>query len=877
MSKKYIFNFNEGGISDYKLLGLKGANLAQINQLNLPIPFGFTISTDGCKYYLRNHSILPTDFIEQILRGLKAIENETGLTYGDPGNPLLLSIRTGASVTCKGLAKTLINVGMNDAITSGLVKINHKNPTFAWECYSRFIRDYSVIVMKLDADEFKEAEFNIRKENSGLPEPDILQKIISQYKKIYRKATKKAFPQDVAEQLFESIRACLDSWNSYLAQDYRRSNNIDDNLGCAVSVQQMAFGNYDINSGVGVAYTRNYVTGEKVITGEMLRKAQEKSKLTSTYTYDMDELKKANPALFMKLENACRVIESFYQDMQALEFCVQSGELYIMQVEEAPRSPSASIKIAVDLAQERVLSKQNALLKVDAEGIKSLMQPEFDKSREIASRVLAEGECAYPGCASGVIALSSTMALQYASLGEKVILIQDALNPKDAEGIAVASGIITLKGGYNSYASVVARNKCIPCIIECKRLTFNEVTHAVKLGGLNYKEGDKISIDALKAKVYGEALPLKEPTLEGDLGTIVEWAKAKQPIQIYTDAETPEKISRGLELGAVGVGLVRSENMFYQADRLLALRKFFLAPNDKIRDNALKSILKYQTADYIKLFERVGNKEINVRLIDATLNEFLPSNQNDLRGLAREMGIKIEELRPIFNDLKQSNPILGIRGCRMLIMHPELAEAQVTAIFNALIDAKRRLNIMPKLKITIPMVAILPEFEILERLIRDTAEKVTSKIKFELNYEIGCMIETPRSCLIADKLAEKADFVCFGTNDLTQLTFGFSSDDCMKFLQEYYDDNLIFADPFKTLDKNGVNELIQLALTKIRSIKPKITVYLLGDIISDAESLKQALDLKINKISCVPNKIPSAIVAQAQAVIRQAESKKLAQ
>ena len=869
MSKKYVFNFDEGGISDYALLGLKGANLAQINRLNLPIPFGFTISTDGCKYYLRNHCILPTDFIEQILRGLKAIENESGLVYGDSGNPLLLSIRTGASVPCKGLARTLINVGMNDAITSGLVRINHKNPTFAWECYSRFIRDYGVIVTKLDEKLFKDAEFSIRKENSGLPEPDILQKIISQYKKIYRKGAKRAFPQDVAEQLFESIRACLESWNSNMAQDYRRSNNIDDSLGCAVSVQQMAFGNYDINSGVGVAYTRNPITGEKAVTGEMLRKAQEKSKLSSTYTYDMEELKKANPALYMKLENACAQIENFYQDMQALEFCVQSGNLYIMQVESATRSPSASVKIAVDLAKERVLTKQQALLKVDAEGVKALMQPEFDKSREVASRVLAEGVCAYPGCASGVIALSSTMALQYASLGEKVILVQETLNPKDAEGIAVASGIITLKGGYNSYASVVARNKCIPCIIECKRLTFNEVTHAVKLGGLNYKEGDKISIDALKAKVYGEALPLKEPTIDGDLELVLEWAKAKQPITIYTDADTPQKVARGIELGATGIGLVRTENMFYEADRLLALRKFFLAPDEKTKSSALKSIFKYQIADFTQLFEQSRDRDINIRLIDATLNELLPATQNDLRGLAREMGAKYEDIKTIYNDLKQTNPILGIRGCRMLVMHPELAKTQVTAIFNALLDVRRRLKVTPKLKITVPMVSILPEFEILERLIRETAQTALSRTKFEVEYEIGCMLETPRSCMIADKIAEKADFVCFGTNDLTQLTFGFSSDDCMKFLNEYYDDNLIYADPFKTLDKKGVHELISLALDKIRSVKAKMPVFMLGDIVADTDSLKQALDLKINKISCVPNKIPSAIIAQAQAVIKQ--------
>ncbi len=870
MAKKYVFNFNEGGIADVKLLGVKGANLAQINQLGLPIPFGFTISTAGCKYFLNNKNILPTDLIEQILRGLKAIEKNSGKLLGDAGNPLLLSVRTGSSVACKGLAKTVINVGINDEIASKLSK-SVKNLNFAWECYGRFIKDFGTIVKGIDEAEFIEAEKELRASLSGSPEPEILQKIVSQYKKIYRREVKSPFPQDVAEQLFETIMAVLGSWNSAIAQDFRRGNNISDDLGCAVSVQAMAFGNLDMASGVGVAHTRNPVNGERVVTGEMLRNAQEKSGLIKHYTYDMEEFHTENPVLFMELDNACKKIENFYQDNKSIEFCIESGKLFIMQIEDAPLSPIASVRIAVDLVSERIISKEEAIKKVDAEGVKALMQKTLDHSRVKSSRLLAEGVCAFPGCASGVIAFSGISAMQFASAGEKVILIQDSLNPLDADGIAVASGIIVLKDGFNSYASVIARNKAIPCIIGAKRVIINEANHSVKLGGLNYKEGDKITIDAENGKIYGEELPLALPMLNGELGTVVGWAKKLQKVEVYADADTPQKVQRAYELGAKGIGLVRTEFLFCQEDRQKALRKFFLAPNQKVKDAALREILKYQTADIARLFEQNGSKEITVRLIDATLNEILPSTQNELRILAREMGVDYTEVKEIYNELRQSNPILGIRGCRMLIMQPELVDVQVKAIFNAVFETKKKFGVVPQLRILVPMVSVLPEYEILSRKIRSIFDEIFFNNKVVFKYEVGCMLETPRACLIADKIAQFADFVCFGTNDLTQLTFGFSSDDCMKFLQDYYDDNLIYSDPFVTMDKNGVYELIELAVNKIRGVKSNLPIWLLGDMDCDVNSLKLAMDLGIKKISCVPNKIPSAILAQVQAILENKE------
>ncbi len=867
MAKNYVFGFDQGGIGDSVLLGDKGANLAQIYNLGLNIPFGFTITTDGCKYFLKKGT-LPTDLFEQILRGVKLIEKKTNMRLGDTSTPLLLSVRTGAYPITRGLASTIINLGMNDSIASNLTR-RSGNPVFAWECYSRFIRDYSIVVAGIKPDLLKEIEADIRSTSRGIPEPEILQKVVTQYKKLFKKETKKAFPQDSTEQLIEAIKVCLRSCTSPVAQNYLRAQNLPLDAGCAVSVQAMAFGNYDMQSGVGVVHTRNPISGEKKISGEMLRRAQEKSSLQSSYTYDMAELKQENPALYTEIEKACAKIESFYQDVKSIEFCVQSGTLYIMQVENTIRSPYASVKIALDLARERVLTKNQALQKVDASGLGTLMQPIIEPNRAEASRVLAEGVCGYPGSASGVIALSVESALTYAGKGESVIFIKDNFNIHDTDGIAVSSGIISLQGGYNSFASVFARNKALPCIIGCRRLSVNMNSRLLKIGGLNYKEGDKISFDASNAKVYGEMLPLIEPDLSGDLGTLIEWSKVKQNIAVYADADTVSKIKRGQELGAEGVGLVRTENMFFHPQKLTQLRQFFIAPNEKLRTDALKAIYKYQLADFIQLFKQNGDDEINIRLMDITISDVLPSTVGELQSLAKQFGVKYEELKIPYYELKQTNPTLGIRGCRMLIMHPEFVELQVKAIFNAAFESKRRTNKMPKINIIVPMVTLLPEYEILEAQVRKIADAVLNENKrIKCEYHVGCMIETPRACLIADKLAEIADFVTIGTNDLTQLTFGFSRDDCMKFLQDYYDDYLIYKDPFVMLDKNGVFELIKIAVNKIRSNKKDIPIWLMGDIVSDPESIALALQLNIDKLSCVPNKIPGTILAIAQANLK---------
>ncbi len=867
MAKNYVFGFDKGGVGDTMLLGDKGANLAQIYQMGLNIPFGFTITTDGCQYYLRNGAI-KNDLLEQIMYGIKAIEKNTEMIFGDPTTPLLLSVRTGSSPVTKGLAPTVINLGMNDAITSHLIR-QHDNPVFAWECYSRFMRDYCGVVGKIDAETLRSVESEIRSSARGIPEPEILQKTVAQYKKLYKKHTKKAFPQDVTEQLFECVKAGFESWLSPVTQNFLRAHNLPLNTGCAVSVQAMAFGNYDMASGVGVVNTRNLVTGEKEITGEILRRAQEKSSLQKNYTYDMAELKSANPSLYLELEQACDKIEKFYQDVKSVEFCVQAGTLYIMQVEDATRSPYASAKIAYDLCREKLITKDEAICKVDANGMSTLMQSAIDPMRATASCVLAEGICGYPGSCSGVVALSVESALHYSGKGESVIFVKENFSVHDTDGIAVASGIIALQGGYNSFASIIAKSKALPCIIGCKRISINLNAKTLKIGGLNYKEGDKITIDADKSKVYGEALPLVEPNLDGDFGTLIDWAKSKQNIMIYADADVPARIKRAQELGAQGVGLVRTENMFFHPQKLNSLRQFFIAPNEKCRADALKSIYKYQFADFIKLLTQNGDNEINIRLLDITISDVLPNTVGELQSLAKTMGVSYDELKAPYYELKQTNPTLGIRGCRMLIMHPEFIDLQVSAIFNAVFETKRRTNKMPKVNIIIPMVSLLPEYEILEKAVRKSAQAVLDTNKrIKCEYKVGCMIETPRACLIADELSKIADFVTFGTNDLTQLTYGFGRDDCMKFLQDYYDDYIIYKDPFVMLDRNGVYELIRIAVDKIRMVKPDMPIWLLGDIVSDPESIALALNLNIKRISCIPNKIPGTILAIAQANIK---------
>ncbi len=870
MSKKYVFDFTEGGVGDVNLLGIKGGNLAQMTQMGLPVPLGFNITTDACKRFLQDKT-LTNDQIEQILRAVKRMEKQIGLELGDADKPLLLSMRTGASIKMKGLARTVLNIGLNDEIVSKLVR-STKNPVFAWELYCRFIRDYCTIVAKMDLNEIKKAEREIRIENAGAPEPEILQKIISQFKKMYRKEFKSPFPQNVNEQLLSTICAGLESWDSEQARVYRRVNNLPDDLGCAVSVQAMVYGNYDMESGVGVAHTRNVITGERDIDGEFVRRTQDKALLKSSITYDMAELKKENPAIFTELEKACRDLERYFQNVMTLEFCIQCNKLYIMQVEVADRTPQASVKSAVEMAQERLFNKKYALSIIEPSGLKTLLQPAFDADRENYVRVLSEGLCVYPGCASGVIALSSAMALEFAGEGLNVILVKESTNAQDAEGIAVASGLLTTTGGSNSHAGVVARTSALPCIVNCKRMDINENTHSIKIGGINFREGDTISMNAGRGRVYGEPLPMIEQGTTGDLGTIMEWSKPLLTMPIYADADTPQKIQRAVSLGANGVGLLRTENMFFQTDKLALMRKFLLAPDKKLKEHALKSMQRVQTADFVEIMKEVGTKELNIRLMDPPFHKFLPNSQNTLRSIARDLGLNYEKIRESADNLMQSNPMMGIRGCRLLIMFPELIEMQINAIANALIEVHRRTNKMPTIRIIVPLVSILPEFEVIETIIRKTFATALEKVKFAVPYEIGCMIETPRACMIADRIAEHADFVCFGTNDLTQLTFGYSRDDCTKFLREYYSDSLLYTDPFTCIDKNGVYDLMKIAVEKVRSTKPKLPIWLFGEHASDPESLQLALQLKIDKVSCTPNKIPSAILAQAQAeLIKKAQ------
>ena len=863
MAKKYVFDFTEGGVGDVALLGIKGGNLAQMTQMGIPVPVGFNITTEACRKVIENDGELPTDMLEQILRAVKRIEREIGLTLGDGDSPLLFSMRTGASVKMKGLAKTVLNIGLNDEIASRIVRAT-KNLVFGWDLYCRFIRDYATIVAGLNYDEYREAENKIRIENAGIPEPEMLQKIISQFKKMYKKDTKTAFPQDVRTQLIEAIKAGLNSWNSEQARSYRRINNIDDNLGCAVSVQAMVYGNYDMESGVGVAHTRNIMNGENEISGEFIRRSQDKNMLAQKVTYDMAELKKENPPVYLELKDCCRKLEHFFQDVMTIEFCLQSNKVYIMQVETAKRTPEASVRAAVEMANEHILNRKLAIQRVKPSSINTLLQPTFDADRESYARVLAEGLCAYPGCASGVIALTSAMALSYAGEGKRVILIRESTNAQDTEGIAAACGLITLTGGATCHAALAARKKSLPCITSCKRLSINENTHTIKLGGMNYHEGDTISLDATRGVVFGEALPLTEPKLKGNLGTLIEWSRASANIPIYADAETPAKVKRALELGAVGVGLVRTENMFFTEDRLAAMRKFLLAPDKKLKENSLKTMQKGHTADFVALFSAIGDRTVNVRLMDPPFHKFLPSSQNTLRAIARDLNLNYESIREAADTLMQSSPQLGVRGARLLILFPELVEMQVTAVINAAIEVRRRTKKMPNINFVVPLVSIVPEFESISRQIRRIANNLLEKVKFAFPYQIGCMIETPRACLIADKIAETADFICFGTNDLTQFTFGFSRDDSSKFLREYYADSLIYSDPFFTLDPHGVFDLLEIATKLVREVKPKMPIWLLGEPASDPDSLRLTRSLNLTAVSVAPNKVPACILAQAQ-------------
>ena len=865
MAVKYVYDFFDK-TTNINLVGEKGENLARMAQVGLPVPLGFTLSTDVCSRY-NKEKLLSETILSQIWRNLNNIENGVNLNLGDGERPLLLSVRVSSSVPMKGLSEAFLCVGINDEIVSNLIK-STKNKLFVWELYYRLISDFAIKIAHIQPETIDSKVKSIKNRYPDNSPEEVLPKIVDELKAMYKKATNKDFPQEVKEQLLMAITCCLDSYFSPEANGFRIINNIPDEVGCAVVVESMVYGNYNNSSGVGEIRSRNLLTGENEITGEYIRNYLDGSIETHKTKLSMEELEKINRPIYLLLENYVKKMEKAYKNVVTLDFCVQDDKVYILNLHHPKHSAQARVKSIVTMAKQKIISTIDAINLIEPKSLICLTQPVFSATEENKIKEWGQGESVYPGCACGKLALSTQKAVEYSVLGEPVILLMRTMNAQDAEGMEVADGLICLDNKKISYASTYAQNKSIPSINKCKKISINSKERYAKIGSDLVKEGSYVSLNANAGRVYAQKLTPILPNITDEFAELLNWARESCIIPIYADCDTPKSVERAFKIGAKGVGLVRTENMLFRGNRLKYLQQYLLSPAIKQQEKALEQLSKSQARDFEQLFLLSNDKEINIRLLDTLLHKILPSSRAELRSLAASFGATVDEVWRTYNVYAQANPQMGLRGCRMLVMYPELIAMQVGAICDAIYEVKLKTNQPPRANIIVPFMSILSEFEYVSSYIRKTINQKKMKYGFDFDIKIGCMLETPRACLLADTFVYYCDFVCFGSNDLTQLTFGFSRDDCMQFLNEYYRESLMYSDPFMSLDATGVAELIAIAVDRVRKVKRDIPVWLFGEQITDAVAIDLALQLNINKLSISPSKIPSVVLAQAHSILR---------
>ena len=866
MANKYVFDFEDEN-STIETVGIKGMNLNRMVKLELPVPSGFTLSTEASKKYFKDGA-LSDNTLEQIWRGLKDVERKMKIGFGDFERPLLLSVRTGASVKMLGLAPAVLNVGINDEIASNIVK-NSKSKTFAWELYKHLLFDYSTIVGKIDKETLLNAEKNIRTKYSDFAEEDVLQHIIDEFKSIFKKKTGEAFPQDIKTQLLNTVCACMDSWNSEKAKNFRIVGNIPDDLGCAITIQAMVFGNYNTASGVGIAHSRNLITGENQIDGVFLRKEQDSSLLEKKHTYILSEMHETMKPTYVTVDNILKTLEKENKDVMSINYCVQDEKLWLISMWEAEQTPEARVRSVTEMAINQIITKKQAITLVDSNSLQFLLQPKFDAEDERKVKEIGKGRCAFPGCACGRLALSVEKAIEYNYNDNPVILVMKDVSVFDAEALAVANGLVALGAdGQISYAGMYSKSKGLPCIVNCKGFSISRAEGVLRCGGLVVNEGEYVSLNATTGKLYFDKLAVRNPQVMNSVATLLSWAMEENKIPIFADADTYPQTKRGYEMQAAGVGLVRTENMFFTNDRLKLLQQFLLSSSENIKENALDKLNNEQVKEFVKIFAGSINRTINVRLMDTPLHKMLPDNKVALRELAEKLGISSEELNAEYSNFIQANPQMGMRGSRMLISFPQIVDMQVSALCDAMCVVMRKTKQMPRVNIIVPFMSMYSELEFLRKEIMETIKFNEERYKMDFGIKIGCMLETPRACLCADLFTHACDFLCIGMNDLTEFTFGISRDDCAKFLNEYYTDSLMYSNPFVSLDINGVAELIEVAVSRARMKKPNIDIWLFGDQTSNPVAIELALKKGIDYISCAPIKIPSVIVAQAQAKIK---------
>ena len=876
--KKFVYFFGnkqtEGDVSQKFLLGGKGANLAEMSKIGIPVPPGFTISTEVCKYFYDNNKKYPETLNKEVSTNLKKLENSTGKKFGDTKNPLLVSVRSGAASSMPGMMDTILNLGLNEKVVDSIAKSTN-NPRFAWDSYRRFIQMYGNVVENIDHEKFEHIIAEVKakkaiKEDVDMTAPD-WQEVVSGYKKIFKIEKNREFPDDAQTQLWGAIGAVIGSWNNARAITYRKLNHIDESkvFGTAVNIQSMVFGNLGVDSGTCVAFTRNPATGENVSYGEYLMNAQGEDVVAGIRTpKHLDSLKEDNEVAYKELISIFNKLEKHYRDMQDVEFTIENGKLYILQTRSGKRTAPASVKIAVDLVNEKLITQKEALLRIEPEKLDQLLHPTLDLKAKANYKLIAQGLPASPGAGVGQVVFDADTAVEWKETGKKVILVRAETSPEDIAGMNAAEGILTARGGMTSHAAVVARGMGKCCVSGCETISVSEIEKKFKVGDLIISEGDIITLDGSTGEVFLGEIPTINPKLSGYFGTIMDWSDKYRYLGVRTNADTPHDAQAARNFGAEGIGLCRTEHMFFESDRIFAVRQMIVSETLEQRQAALAKIFPMQKNDFKELFQIMRGLPVKIRLLDPPLHEFLPKTKEDIEALAREMGLSVEKLTEKVEYLHELNPMMGHRGCRLGITFPEIFEMQVKAITEAACELiKSGDSIVPE--IMIPLVGEFNEFKWLKDLLVPVIEKVIKQSGVKMRYEIGTMIEIPRAALTADAIATEADFFSFGTNDLTQMTYGFSRDDAGKFLKDYLDKKILPEDPFKTLDTVGVGRLMKMAVDLGRGAKKDLHIGICGEQGGDPDTIKFCHNIGLNYVSCSPYRVPIARLAAAQAAIEE--------
>ena len=873
---KYVYSFNEGSKDMRALLGGKGANLAEMTNIGLPVPFGFTITTDVCRKYSEDGGVLDQAVIDEVWDHISELEEVMGKKFGDNENPLLVSVRSGAPVSMPGMMDTILNLGLNDVAVEGLAKKTN-NERFAYDSYRRFIQMFGDVVMEIKKSNF-DAVFEGQKQKAGAEfdvqlTTDDLKEVISGYKEVVLRELGREFPQDPKDQLLEAIKAVFRSWNNDRAILYRKLNGISDSLGTAVNVQSMVFGNSGNNSGTGVAFTRNPANGENKLFGEFLVNAQGEDVVAGIRTpQPISEMADAFPEVYAQFEKIADTLESHYKDMQDMEFTVEDRKLFMLQTRNGKRTAAAAVKVAVDLVKEGLIDKETAVMRVEPDQINQLLHPVFDAEELKKAVPVTKGLPASPGAATGQIVFSADDAAKFAEDGKKVILVREETSPEDLAGMVAAEGILTARGGMTSHAAVVARGMGKCCVAGCKEIVVDEENKVLRIGSVEYHEGDSISLNGTDGNVFAEAIKTLAPELSGDFGQIMEWADEARTLKVRTNADNPRDAQQAVEFGAEGIGLCRTEHMFFEDERIPKIRRMILADTEEERREALAGLLPYQKEDFKGIYKAMGERPVTIRLLDPPLHEFLPKTDEDIKEVSEQFGIPYEKIVNKTIELHEMNPMHGHRGCRLAITYPEIVEMQTEAIIGAALEVRNEegFDIVPE--IMVPLVGFVNELKYVKKIIVEVADRLIAESGQEMKYLVGTMIEIPRAALTADEIAEEAEFFSFGTNDLTQMGLGFSRDDTGNLIKEYIARGIIDTDPFQALDQTGVGKLVRLASENGRKTRPNIKLGICGEHGGDPATIFFCHEVGLNYVSCSPFRVPIARLAAAQAAIRERQN-----